>query len=198
MAQKKNESVADVEEKVVPSVVEKPAGSFVNTLWEQYELSTERADKLRENREDVYINAIREVIKFNKQYRKSIAELYDQGKKTNKELVTEAMQQLEARKAEVQEESVPRSEREELKTQLKEVSGQLEKLALTPVKAFFQVVDQLEDNFAKNAESNVAYARERRHAWLQVRKEYIQLAKKAHLNLLDRGKRSVKELVKTN
>jgi len=192
MAQKKSETVA-TNEKVIPTDEESTAvGSFVITFWDRYEQSRERAQHIRENREDAYINVVREVIQFNKQYRKSIARLYDQTKKTNKDVVSELMRQFNTGKEEVQ-----IHDREELKNQLKEVSGQLEKFALTPIKSFFNIVDQLEDNFEKNAKSSVAYARDRRNAWFQVRKEYVKKARNTHLNLVERGRNSFKELVKT-
>jgi hypothetical protein len=198
MVQKKIEKVPAVDEKATPIVEESmKAGSFVNTFWDQFELSRERAQQLRENREDAYINALKEVIKFNKQYRTSIAKLYSQSKKTNKEMVSELMHQFNAAKDEPKDEEIFSNDRQELKNQLKEVSGQLEKLALTPIKSIFHMVDRLEDNFEKNAESSIAFARERRHAWFEVRKEYIKLARNTHLNLVERGKNSIKELVKT-
>ena len=189
MAQKKNETAA-IEESIA-------VGSFVNTFWDQFEQSQERAEKVRENREDAYINALKEVIKFNKQYRRSISKLYDQTKKTNKEMTTELMHQINSRKEAMKEVAVANTDREELKDQLKEVSGQLEKLALTPLRTFFHMVDQLEDNFQKNAEANVAYARERRNSWLQVRKDYVNLARNTHFSLVERGKNSIRELIKT-
>jgi len=191
MAQKKSETIQAAEEESVA------VGSFVNTFWDQFELSRERAEQLRENREDAYINALREVVKFNKQFRKSIGDLYQQSKKTNKEMVSELMHQLPFGKdEEIKAEELPITEREELKKQLSAVSGQLENLALTPVKSIFRIVDQLEDNFEKNAESGVEFSRDRRNAWLQVRKEYINLARETHLNIIDRSKGSLKELVK--
>ncbi|MEH7331992.1 hypothetical protein V7161_05095 [Neobacillus drentensis] len=197
MAQKKNEAAA-VKEKELPLVEESEAlGSFVNTFWDQYEQSQERAEKARENREDAYINALKEVIKFNKQYRKSIAKLYDQSKKTNNEMTTELLHQINSRKEAIKEVAVTNNDREDFKAQLKEVTGQLEKLALTPIKSFIYVVDQLEDNLEKSAEASVAYARERRNAWLQVRKDYVKLARNTHFNLVERGKNSFRELVKT-
>ena len=196
MAQKKNETVADADDKMIPSAEEsKVVGSFVDTFWDQYELSRERSLKLQENREDAILNAVREVIKFNKQYRKSVAKLYDQSKKTNKEMVSGLMQQLNFNKDELKEEGQG-DEREELKNQLKEVTGQLEKLALTPIKSVVQIIDQLEDNFEKSTESNIGFTRERRNAWLQVRKEYVNLARNTHINLVDRGMTGIKELIK--
>jgi predicted acyl esterase len=202
MAQKKSENVQVVEEKMIPAAEEpKNEGLFVDTLWNQYEQSLERARHLRDSREDAYVNALREVIKFNKQYRKSIANLFEQTKKTNKEVVSGFMQQMYARREQLMKdeeriEAEMMNEREELKEQLKEVSHQLENLALTPIKSVFNIIDQLEDNFEKSTEANIAYGRERRNAWQQVTNEYVTMARNTHNEIVNRGKNSVKELLK--
>jgi hypothetical protein len=200
MAQKKIEAVED---KVMIPTAEQPKleSLFVDTLWNQYEQSLERARRLRESREDAYINALKEVIKFNKQYRNSLGNLYDQTKKTNKDVVSGLMQQLNARKEEMMNEEVKieadlMSEQDELKNQLKEVTKQLENLVLTPVKSVFRIIDELEENIEKSTESNIAHARERRNAWQQVTDDYVKMARNAHQEIVDRGKRSIKELVK--
>ncbi|MDM5328184.1 hypothetical protein [Neobacillus sp. CF12] len=202
MAQKKSESVLAVEEKMIPTAEEpKNEDLFVDTLWNQYEQSLVRTRQMRESREDAYMNALREVIKFNKQYRKSLGNLFEQTKKTNKEVVSGLMQQMNARREELMKdeervEAEMLNEREELKQQLKEVSQQLENLALTPVKSIFQIIDQLEDNFEKSTEANIAYGRERRNAWQQVTNEYVKMARSTHNEIVNRGKNSVKELLK--
>jgi Polyhydroxyalkanoic acid inclusion protein (PhaP_Bmeg) len=204
MAQKKSEPVLAVEEKMIPAAEEsKNEGLFVDTLWNQYEQSLERTRHLRESREDAYMNALREVLKFNKQYRKSLGNLFEQTKKTNKEVVSGLMQQMNARREELlkNEESVEAemmSEREELKQQLEKVTNQLENLAITPIKSVFQIIDQLEDNFEKSTEANIAYGRERRNAWQQVTNEYVKMARSTHIEIVNRGKNSVKELLRTN
>lgn len=202
MAQKKSENVQAVEEKMIPSAEEPKSESlFVDTLWNQYEQSLERSRQLRESREDAYVNALKEVIKFNKQYRKSVANLFEQTKKTNKEVISGFMQQMNARqeqllKDEDKVEAEMIGEKEELKQQLKEVSNQLENLALTPIKSVFQIIDQLENNFEKSTEANIAYGRERRNAWQQVTNEYVTMARNTHNEIVNRGKNSVKELLK--
>ena len=202
MAQKKIEAVHAEEEKVIPTAEEhKNEGLFVDTLWDQYEKSLERARQLRESREDAYINALREVIKFNKHYRKSLGNLFEQTKKTNKEVVSGFMQQINARREEMMNEEAKAdaeilNDREELKHQLKEVSQQLENLALTPIKSVFQIIDQLEDTFEKSTEANIAYSRERRNAWQLVTNEYVKMARNTHEEIVNRGKSSVKELFK--
>jgi hypothetical protein len=202
MAQKKSEAVLAVEEKMIPAAEEpKNEGLFVDTLWNQYEQSLERSRQLRESREDAYMNALKEVIKFNKQYRKSLGSLFEQAKKTNQEVVSGVMQQINVRreammKEEERVEAEMMNERNELKQQLREVSGQLENLALTPIKSVFQIIDQLEDNFEKSTEANIAYGRERRNAWQQVTNEYVKMARSTHNEIVNRGKSSVKELLK--
>jgi hypothetical protein len=202
MAQKKSENVQAVEEKMIPAAEESnKEGLFVDTLWNQYEQSLERARQLRENREDAYVNALKEVIKFNKQYRNSLANLFEQTKKTNKDVVSGFMQQMNARREQLMKdeeriEAEMMNENEELKEQLKEVSHQLENLALTPIKSVFHIIDQLEDNFEKSTEANIAYGRERRNAWQQVTNEYVKMARNTHNEIINRGKNSVKELLK--
>jgi uncharacterized protein (DUF885 family) len=204
MAQKKSESVLAVEEKMIPAAEEnKNEGLFVDTLWNQYEQSLERARQLRESREDAYVIALKEVIKFNKQYRNSLGNLFEQTKTTNKEVVSGLMEQMNASreqfiKGEEKIEAEMMNERVELKEQLKEVSNQLENLALTPIKSVFQIIDQLEDNFEKSTEANIDYARESRNAWQQVTNEYVKMARSTHNEIVNRGKNSVKELFKTN
>jgi predicted acyl esterase len=201
MAQKKSENVQAVEEKMIPAAEEpNKEGLFVDTLWNQYEQSLERARQLRENREDAYVNTLKEVIKFNKQYRNSLANIFEQTKKTNKDVVSGFMQQMNARREQLMKdeeriEAEMMNEKEELKEQLKEVSHQLENLALTPIKSFFHIIDQLEDNFEKSTEANIAYGRERRNAWQQVTNEYVKMARNTHNEIINRGKNSVKELL---
>ncbi|CRK80710.1 hypothetical protein [Neobacillus massiliamazoniensis] len=200
MAQKKIEAIQAVEDKVTSAEENTPEGLFVDTFWNQYELRRERALELQEKREDAYLNAVREVIKFNKQYRESLGKMYVQTKKTNKDLFSELVHQFNSRKDNMKEEvkivEEQASDREELKKQLKEVTGQLEQLALTPIKSIFEIVDQFEDNFEENAESSIAFARDSRNAWLQVRKQYVTIAKRTHHNLVERGTNSLKELIK--
>ena len=189
MVQKNNETVSG--EELVESI---PVSSFVTTFWDQFEQSSERARQLTENRENAYFNAVREVIKFNKQYRNSITSLYEQARETNKEVVSEVVQRINAG---IEKDAVASEDREVLKNQINEVSGQLEKLALTPVRSFFHIIDQLENSFEKNAESGIVYNRERRNSWNEVGKEYVQKARNTHLDFVERSKNSLKELVKT-
>ncbi|MGZ4159632.1 MAG: hypothetical protein ACXVNF_02370, partial [Neobacillus sp.] len=198
MAQKKNEAVSAANDNIISTAEGINAGGlFVDTFWDQYEQSSARVRQVRESQEDAYMKALREVIKFNKQYRNSLANLYEQSKKANQEIFTGILNQFTTFQKEQMNEvvamdSVQMNESEELKEQIKEVSNQLEKLALTPIKSVAHLIDQLEDNFEKNAESSIEYSRERRNAWQQVNDEYVKLARNTHSDLVERGQNSLK------
>ncbi|MEH7177409.1 hypothetical protein [Neobacillus vireti] len=197
MAQKKNEAVQAVEVKMIPTAEEtNNEGLFVDTLWNQFEQSLERSRQLHETREDAYMNALREVIKFNKQYRKSLGNLFEQTKNTNKEVVSGVVQQINARREAFVKEEEMMGEKELLQQQFKEVSNQLENLALTPIKSAFQIIDQLEDNFEKSTEANIGFGREQLNAWQQVTNEYLKVARNTHNEIVNRGTNSFKELLK--
>lgn len=164
---------------------------FVDTLWNQYEQSLERARKLQESREEAYLNAIKEVIKFNKEFRKSLSGLYEQSKKTNSEIFKGVSNNLMKKDEENQENENP-----ELKKQMKEVSERLEKLATTPIKSTFNLVERLEDNFEETSENYVHYARERRSGWQNVTNEYVKIARNNHKLLVNRLEESMKVFVK--
>ncbi len=197
MALKKSDMVSTAADNIFLTGMESiPAGSFVTTFWDQYEKSSERVQQMQGRGEDAYFNALKEVIKFNKEYRNTIVQLYEQTKRTNKDVVTELLHQFNASKEALKEEIVHTSDREELKQQLTEVTGQMEKLALTPIRSIFHIVNQLEDNFENNVESNAEYARVRRSAWFEVSKEYVKKARNAHLDFVERSQNSLNELMK--
>ncbi|WP_053361625.1 hypothetical protein [Bacillus sp. FJAT-27251] len=193
---KKNEAV-EVEKQEAAAAEEAAASDLlVDTFWNQYETSLARARQLREVREEALLTAFKELVQFNKQYRKSVASLYEQSKKTNVELAKGVMQNISDRRAGKSAEEARAMDYEQVTKQLKEVTKQLEKLALTPVKSAFSIIDQLEDNVEKSAESYLAYARERRAAWQQVTNEYVKQARKVNHQVVDRVSEKSKELVK--
>jgi hypothetical protein len=196
MMAKKNEAV-EVEKQEVAAAEETAASDLlVDTFWNQYETSLARARQLRETQEEAFLTAFKELVQFNKQYRKSVANLYEQSKKTNLELTKGVMQNISDRRAEKNAEAAKALDYEQVTNQMKEVTKQLEKLALTPVKSAFTIIDQLEDNIEKSAESYLAYARERRAAWQQVTNEYVKQARKVNHQVVDRVSEKSKELVK--
>lgn len=186
---KKNETIEVTETNTNPTDL------FVNTLWDQYEQSLARFRKLRETQEDAFLNSFKEVLKFNKEYRSSIGSLYQQTRKTNLELAKGVVSNINNREEKV--EVVPKlRDFDEVTNQLKEVTQQVEKLAITPVKSTFTFIDQLEKSLEKNAESYLTYSRERRKAWQQVTDEYVKQARKTNHEAVGFVREKSKELVK--
>ncbi|SEM96777.1 Polyhydroxyalkanoic acid inclusion protein (PhaP_Bmeg) [Mesobacillus persicus] len=186
---KKNETIEVTETNTNPTDL------FVNTLWDQYEQSLARFRKLRETQEDAFLNSFKEVLKFNKEYRSSIGSLYQQTRKTNLELAKGVVSNINNREEKV--EVAPKlRDFDEVTNQLKEVTQQVEKLAITPVKSTFTFIDQLEQSLEKNAESYLTYSRERRKAWQQVTDEYVKQARKTNHEAVGFVREKSKELVK--
>lgn len=160
---------------------------FVDILWSQYEFSLDRAQELIESREEAYLQSVNEVIKFNKAFRTSLADFYQQSKKTNSEIIEGISSNLAKHEL----------GRPELTEQIKEVTDNLEKMALTPIQSTFGLIDRLETNIEESSENLVQYSRERRKGWLKVTDEYVKLAKNNQKMLVNRLEESVKELVPT-
>jgi hypothetical protein len=196
MMAKKNEAT-EVQEKNT-SVEVNPTDLFVNTLWDQYEQSLARARQLRESQEEALLKSFKEVLKFNKEYRKSVGSLYQQTRKTNLDLAKGVVQNVSNREEGKEIKAVAKlKEFDEVTNQLKDITEQMEKLALTPVQSTFNFINQLEENLEKNAESYLAYSRERRKAWQQVTDEYVKQARKTNHEAVGFVRDKSKELIKT-
>lgn len=181
------------EEAVVTNPVTTPVTNpIVDTLWNQYEQSLDRARKLRESREEAYLKTVKEVIKFNKEFRKSLSDLYAESRKTNSEIVKGVSSNFAKKDEAKQVTDTP-----ELTKQVKEVTDRLEKLAVTPIKSTFDLIERLEKNVEESSESYVHYARERRKGWQKVTNEYVKVARNNHKMLVNRFEESVKVLVNT-
>jgi hypothetical protein len=163
---------------------------FVDTLWNQYEQSVERARKLSERREDAYLNAVKEVVKFNQEFRFSLGNLFQTTRKTNSELVKGVSGRL-SKNAEAKQVIGP-----EVKEQFGEVSERLEQLAAAPIAAGLDLIARLETNFIESSENYVKGARARRQGWQQVTDEYVKLARVNNQKLVNRVEDSLKVFVK--
>jgi hypothetical protein len=163
---------------------------FVETLWNQYGQSVERARKLRESREDAYLDAVKEVVKFNQEFRFSLGNLVQTYRKTNSELVKGLSGRL-VKTGETKQVVSP-----EVKEQFGEVSERLEQLAAAPIAAGLDLIARLENNLIEGSENYVKVARERRQSWQQVTDEYVKVAKESNQKLVNRVEDSFKVFVK--
>ncbi|MGG1674517.1 hypothetical protein ACIFOT_02085 [Neobacillus sp. NRS-1170] len=162
---------------------------FVDTFWNQYEQSLNRARKLRERREDAYLNAVKEAVKFNQEFRGSLANLFQTSRQTGTEIVKGVSSNLAKRVDENQ------AIRPELKDQLGEVSERIEQLTMAPLTAGLDLLQRFEENFVEGSENYVKYARERRNGWQKVSDEYLKAARENHKEVARRLEESRKVLV---
>lgn len=162
---------------------------LVDTLWNQYEQSLDRARKIRVSREDAYLNAVKEVVKFNQEFRFSLGNLYGTFRNTNSEIVKGVSNGL------VKEEA-KKVVRPELKEQIQEVNGRIEQLVAAPIAAGLELVARGENSFIENSEKYVEYSRARRGSWQQVTDGYVKAARKSHQQVVNRLEESVKVFVK--
>ncbi|WP_180954613.1 hypothetical protein [Bacillus sp. V5-8f] len=193
MVQKKSEAVT--EEEVVATEEPTSTGVFVDSVWNRYEQSIERGRQIRERSEDAYINALKEVVQFNKQYRKSFVSIFEQSRRTNRKMVKGLLGNY-SRRRETEANTPESSERTELNGQLRDVSKKVENLALTPLKSTLNMLDQFEDSIQKSVESNVAYVRNRRREWHKVTDGYVQLVRNNHRKAVVRSVEGLKGIVK--
>ncbi|MGG1675016.1 hypothetical protein ACIFOT_04595 [Neobacillus sp. NRS-1170] len=164
---------------------------YVETLWKQYEQTLDQARKLRESSEEAYLKSVKDVIKFNKEFRKSISDLYTESRKTSREIV----KGLSSNFAKIDE---LKQISDQQIMQVEEISEGLEKLAITPIKFTVDLIERLEKNVEESSETYVRYSRERRKVWGKVTNEYLKIAKNNHKMLVNRLEESVKLLVSTN
>ena len=163
---------------------------LVDTLWNQYEQSLEQLRKFRESREEAYLNAVKEVVKFNQDFRFSLANLFQTIKSTNNELVKGVSGKL------VKGAEDKKVLRPELKDQINEVSEKLEQLVTAPLATGLDLIGRFEINLIENSEKYVKNVRERRNDWQQLTDEYVKTARQSHQNLVDRLDDSMKTLIK--
>ena len=162
--------------------VEKPVvkRELIDTFWGQVEQSLQMEKKLLENQEEVYMNGMKEMLNFNKQYRKSMIGLFHQTRHTNNDLVKGLMSYLTPGKANEQAES------NELLIQVEEVYNVFEKTVLTPIENMFEMIDALEENIEKGAVSYVSYTRNTRQVWEQMTSEYVKTVKNTTNKFIER------------
>lgn len=169
---------AEVQEEVVLS------NTYVESLWNQYEQILDRTRKFHDSSEEAYLKTVKDVIKFNKEYRKSIANLYSVPRKINREIVKGISSNF-----------AKNDVLNQLTKQVEEVSERLEKLAVTPIKLTADLIKRFEKNVGEGCETYIHYSREGRRGLQKVTNEYVKLAKSNHKMLVNTIKESATVLV---
>lgn len=160
--------------------------TFVDTLWNQYEQSLTWSRKFNERRDEAYLKAVKEVTNLNKQYRNTVANYYQQSKKTNGDIVQGVSANL-----------LNRGEQPEVAQQIRDVSSRFENLALTPFRLTFDLLDRFDKTLVESSENLINYAKERRSGWQAVTDEYVKTARNNHKKVAGRFEESLKVLVNT-
>jgi uncharacterized protein YoxC len=180
-AEAKTQMKAEVQEEVVVS------NSYVETLWGQYEQMLDQARKLRESGEEAYLKSVKDVIKLNKDFRKSIFDLYTESRKSNREIVNGLPGNFEKNDG-----------LNQYTQQVEDISDRVENLAITPIKFTVNLIESIEKNVEESSEAYVHYSRESQRVWGKVTNEYMKIAKNNHKMLVNQLEESVKVLVGTN
>jgi uncharacterized protein YicC (UPF0701 family) len=168
------------------------SNSFVDTLWNQFEQSLVQARKARESREEAYLHTVKEVVKFNQQFRGSLAGVFQTTREISSELVKGVASSLTKRVEEGQAVSP------ELKGQFSELSERLEEITMAPIAAVLDLIQRFEENLVEGTEKYVHFARDRRESLQKVADGYVNLAKDSNKKLVHRLEESGKVLVKAN
>lgn len=165
-----------------------PTDLLVDTVWDQYEQTLERSRQFGEEREDALLKSVKEVIKLNQEFRKSLTSLYNESKKTNSEIVKEISNNFP---------NANETNGGEFSSQLNDVSTRIEGLALTPIKSTFGLIDRFEKSIEEKSEQFVDYSRETRNGWQRVTNEYVKLARTSQKQFVNRFEESMKVLLNT-
>lgn len=163
------------------------SNSYVETLWGQYEQMLDQAKQLRESGEETYLKSVKDVIKLNKDFRKSIFDLYTVSRKSNQEIVDGLSSNFETNEG-----------LNQYTQQVEDISERLENLAKTPIQFTVNLIESIEKNVEESSEAYVRYSRESQRVWGNVTNEYMKIAKNNHKMLVNQLEESVKVLVGTN
>lgn len=190
MNPKKSEQVVlkAAQKKAETNEITNPTDLLVDTVWDQYEQTLERSRQFGEEREDALLKSVKEVIKLNQEFRKSLTSLYNESKKTNSEIVKEISNNFP---------NANETNGGEFSSQLNDVSTRIEGLALTPIKSTFGLIDRFEKSIEEKSEQFVDYSRETRNGWQRVTNEYVKLARTSQKQFVNRFEESMKVLLNT-
>jgi ribosome-associated translation inhibitor RaiA len=183
----KKVEVPKVEGQNEPSYV---TDSFIETFWDQFEGAVSRTRDYSEQRQELYLQAIKETTKFNGIYLKTLKGLFEQTTKLNGELRKGLFQNNIFNTNESTHEVT-----ESLKSHVIEGASKLEELYLTPINSGFDLIERTEKLFEQNSEAFLEYTNEALNAWEAVTDNYLKQARKTHQNIAHRLEDSLRVLV---
>ncbi|MDQ1003312.1 hypothetical protein QFZ28_003712 [Neobacillus niacini] len=163
--------------------------SFIATFWNQFEGAVSLTRDYREQRQELYLKAVKETTKFSGVYRKTLMGLFEQATKLNSDLSKGSFQNNMFKTNESAHEVT------ETFSHVIEAASKFEEFYLTPINSAFDLIERTEELFEQNSEAFIDYTNEALNAWETVTDEYLRQAKKTHLNIAHRVEDSVRVLV---
>lgn len=163
---------------------------IINTIWDQFENAVSRTRELREQRQELYLKAIKETTKFNGVYRKTVKGLFEQSTKLSGGL-RKGLFQSNIIKTNESAQDVAESYR----SQVSEAASKVEELYLTPIHSIFDLMERTENVIVQNSQSFFENTNEVRHAWDEVTDNYLKQVRKTHQKMAHRLEDSVRVLV---
>jgi hypothetical protein len=164
--------------------------SFIKTFWDQFEGAVSQTRVYREQRQDLYLKAIKESTKFNGVYRNTLKGFFEQATKLTSDLSKRSFQNNMFITNETTHEVT-----ESLKSHVSEAASKLEELYKTPINSAFDLIEKNEKLFEQNTEAFIDYTNEALNAWETVTDDYLKQARKTHLDIAHRLEDSVRVLV---
>jgi hypothetical protein len=162
----------------------------VDTFWNQFELTVDRAEKFRERQEDVYLQTVRQTIAFNRNVRDTLINLYQTTKQSNTSIVKGISENLKSRVEESQTVSPV------IKEQIREASNRIEQITEAPIRITVNYLDSIDQGIEAVNENMIRASRERRNAWSNVTTGFIQAARNNQKNVVARYEECVRVLGK--
>jgi len=182
MAQKKNE---EQNEKVYVT------DSIMNPVWDQYEATIERVNKLRDNQSEAYVKAVKETTKFNSEFRQVIKSFYEETKNANETVFSAFTPELSGDKQS--------DNRFAFFNQQRAVTNQWANLMLTPMKYSFSLMERVEQLAVENNQALIENIESQRKERLAATDNLVKLkeAREAQQKVLQRVEDSFKVLMGT-
>ncbi|MFP7296338.1 hypothetical protein [Neobacillus niacini] len=187
---KVEETKVEVEEVELGKETSYVSDPIINTVWDQFENAVSRTRELREQRQELYLKAIKETTKFNGVYRKTVKGLFEQSTKLSGGLRKGLFQSNIIKTNESAKEVA-----ESYKSHVSEAASKVEELYLTPMYSIFDLMERTENVIDQNSQSFFENINEVRHAWDEVTDNYLKQVRKTHQKIAHQLEDSVRVLV---
>jgi hypothetical protein len=166
--------------------------SFVEGFWDQYEESLSRIRKLGDERQDTYLNALKQSNKFNGDYRNTIRDLYKETRNANIEIAKALTSNISGNMPNEVSKST-----EKLRNLWQETATKMEEISLTPLKQTLNLMDEAQNRIEQNVEEYIKYSQERQKTSSNASNQFVKQVREQNQNFTRRLEDTFKTFVKT-